>query len=189
MIGRLRGQVVAVHPDRTVLDVGGVGYEMVMTPKALASLPIVGESAVVHTHLHVREDAMTLYGFVDEGDRDVFRVLLGASGVGPRVALAMLGVFSADALRRVVTAEDVDALTQVPGVGKRTAQKIILDLKPRLADLEAEILDGAGAPAQVRQALENLGYGPTEIRQALDLIDGAEPLAEQIRQALRELGR
>lgn len=189
MIGRLRGEVASVHGDRMVLDVAGVGYEVVMTPKALASLPGSGESVVIHTHLHVREDAMTVFGFVEEGDRDIFRVLLGASGVGPRVALAMLSVFSADALRRVVATEDVDALTQVPGVGRRTAQKVILDLKPRLADLEAEVLEGEETPAQVRQALENLGYAAAEIRRAVDLIDPEAPLADQIRQALRELGR
>jgi holliday junction DNA helicase RuvA len=114
-------------------------------------------------------------------------VLLTASGVGPRVALAMLGAFPAEALKRVVASEDVDALTQVPGIGKRTAQKIVLDLKPRLADLEADIVESAGG--QVRQGLEQLGYSAAEIREALAEVDTTAPVGEQIRGALKVLGR
>ena len=189
MIGLLSGSVVAFRGERLILDVAGVGYEVLMTAKSIAALPPAGERTVVHTHLHVREDAMTLYGFPTEADRDLFRVLLGASGVGPRVALGMLGVFSADALRKTVATEDVKALTQVPGIGMRGAQKIILDLKPKLADLEAEILDGASASSQLREALEGLGYTAAEIREVLPVVDPEAPVTEQIRQALRELGR
>ncbi len=103
--------------------------------------------------------------------------------------MAMLSVFSADALRKAVATEDVDALTQVPGIGKRTAQKIVLDLKPKLADLEADVLDGQSPSAQVRDALESLGYAPAEIRDVLPHLDTSAPVPEQIRHALRELGR
>lgn len=189
MIGRLTGRVASVRIDRVVLDVAGVGYEVTLTPKAVASLPSVGEETVVHTHLHVREDGMNLYGFPADADRDLFRILLGVSGVGPKVALAMLGVFSADGLRKTVATEDVKALTQVPGIGLRGAQKIVLDLKPKLADLEAELLGGAGEVARVREALEGLGYTAAEIREVAGAIDSDAPVAEQIRQALRALGR
>lgn len=189
MIGRLSGLVVSSRGERVVVDVGGVGYEIAMNPKAIAALPGPDEETVVYTHLHLREDGMQLFGFGAETDRDLFRVLLGASGVGPKVAMAILSVFSADALRAAVAAEDAEALTRVPGVGTRSAQKIILDLKPKFADLEADVLEGRGVPAQLRQALEALGYGPSEIRSAVAAIDTSLPLPEQIRSALRELGR
>lgn len=188
MIGRLSGQVVAVRSESIILDVNGVGYEVAMAPKAIAGMP-VNEPHTIHTHLQSREDGISLYGFPTEADRDVFRILLGASGVGPKVAMAMLSVFSADALRRVVATEDVDALTQVPGIGRRTAQKIVLDLKPKLADLEADVLEGGAPSAQVRDALESLGYSPAEVRGVLPHLDDSAPVTEQIRQALRELAR
>jgi Holliday junction DNA helicase RuvA len=179
--------VAAIKTDRIVLDVHGVGYEIAMTAKAIAALPSPGATTVIHTHLHVREDGMALYGFGGEPERDLFRILLGVSGVGPKVALAMLGVFSADSLRRAVAAEDVKALTQVPGIGMRGAQKIVLDLKPKLADLEAEVIEGAESASQFREALESLGYTAAEIRDVIPAVDAEAPVAEQIRQALRAL--
>lgn len=189
MIGRLRGVAVGHHGERLLLDVHGVGYEILMPPKAMAALPGSGEPVTVFTHLHVREDGMTLFGFPTEDDRDLFRVVLGASGVGPKIALAMLGSFSAEGLRRAVVTEDVDALAQVPGIGKRTAQKIILDLRPKVADLEAEVVGVDSDAGRVREALEGLGYSSAEIRETLPLVDSSVPLAEQIRQALKMLGR
>lgn len=185
----LSGVVVAVRAEKALVDVNGVGYEVNMTAKSIAALPAVTEPVTVFTHLHVREDGMTLFGFGTESDRDLFRVLLGASGVGPKVALSMLGVFSADALRKVVAAEDVKALTAVPGIGQRGAQKIILDLKPKLADLEADVLEGATASTQFWEALQALGYTAAEIREVTPLVTAEAPVTEQIRQALRELGR
>lgn len=187
MIGQLRGKVVAIEGDRIVLDVGGVGYDIHVTPKTAAAVGQPGDEATVATHLHVRDDALVLYGFSSSGDRELFKVLLGAQGVGPRVALGILGVFSADALRRVVASEDVDALTQVPGIGKRTAQRIVLDLKPRITDMEADVVTGAGS--QVRQALEQLGYSAAEIREVMTEVDSEAAVTEQIRSALRLLGR
>ncbi len=189
MIGRLRGTVDEVADGRILLDVGGVGYEIVMNPKGIAALPGRGEAVVVHTHLHVRDDAMVVFGFPTAGERDLFRILLGASGVGPKVAMAILGVFSPDAFIEAVASEDADALTQVPGVGKRGAQKIILDLKPKVADLEAEVLEGSSTAAQLREALEGLGYTAAEIRRVTPTVDPSAPIADQIRQALRELAR
>ncbi|MFO7547624.1 MAG: Holliday junction branch migration protein RuvA [Acidimicrobiia bacterium] len=189
MIGRLRGHVAAIRGERVVVDVHGFGFEVVMHAKGMAALPGIAEPVMLHTHLHAREDGLTLYGFDGEADRDLFRVLLGASGVGPKVAMAILGVFSADALRTVIASEDVDALTRVPGVGKRGAQKIILDLRPKLADLEADVLEGGSDSALLRQALESLGYAPAEIRAVAGEVDAGLPLADQVRQALRSLAR
>ena len=183
------GRVAEVRADRTVVDVHGLGYEVWMTPKAVAALPAVGEPVTVHTHLHVRDDDLSLYGFAEPADRDLFRFLLSVSGIGPRVALAVLGVFSSEALLRAVAAEDVKALTQVPGIGTRGAQRMILDLKPKLADLEARVVAGGGSSSQVREALEGLGYTSGEIRDVMELVDGGAPVGEQIREALRRLGR
>jgi Holliday junction DNA helicase RuvA len=188
VIGRLRGTLVAIRGTGAVIDVHGVGYEVAMTPRSLGSLPGVGEEVVVHTHLHGREDGMSLFGFASESDRDLFRTLLTASGVGPKLALAVLGSMTGAELRRAVAMEDVDALTVVPGVGKRSAQKLVLELRPKLAEAEAEVVGGSPA-GTVRQALEGLGYTPGEIREVVPQIDPALPVADQIKAALRMLAR
>lgn len=189
MIGRLRGTLVAKGAETLVLDVGGVGYEMAVAPRVLAELPGVGEEAVVHTHLYVREDQLALYGFASDDHRDLFRLLLGVSGVGPKVALAILGTFDGDELRRVVVSEDVSALTQVPGIGKRSAQKLLLELRPKLELPDAELAGGGGVAAEVREALEGLGYQSAEIREAMRELPADAPVEELLRLALQELGR
>ncbi len=189
MIGRLRGLLAAKHADRVVLDVGGVGYEVAVTPRGLVELPGVGEEAVLHTHLHVREDVMALYGFPAEDQRNLFRLLLGVSGVGPRVALAILGTLSVDELRIAVVTEDADALTMVPGIGKRSAQKLMLELRPKLDLPDAELPSGGSVVAEVRDALEGLGYQAAEIRAALRDVPADLAVADMLRMALQELGR
>jgi Holliday junction DNA helicase RuvA len=189
MIGRLRGTFAGRSAGWVLIDVVGVGYEVAVAPRTQTDLPGVGEEVVLHTHLHIREDGMTLYGFATEGERDLFRVLLTASGVGPKLALAILGSLTVTEVRRAVAQEDVDALTVVPGVGKRSAQKLVLELKPRLEQAEAEVLEGTSAGAQVRQALESLGYTSAEIREVSGSLNGEAPVAEQVREALRMLGR
>lgn len=189
MIGRLRGLLAAKHAERVVLDVGGVGYEIAVTPGGLVDLPGVGEEVVLHTHLHVREDQLALFGFPSEDQRDLFRLLLGVSGVGPRMALAILGTMSVDELRRAVATEDADALTMVPGIGKRSAQKLMLELRPKLDLPDAELPSGGSVVAEVREALEGLGYQPAEIRDALRDVSGDLPVADMLRRALQELGR
>lgn len=188
MIGRLRGTLVGVIAHGVMVEAGGVGYEISMTPAAVAALPAVGEEVVVHTHLQVREDDMSLYGFASAADRDLFRIVISASGVGPRVGLALLASLRPDELRRAVATEDVMALTVAPGVGKRSAQKIILELRPKLAEAEAEIMPGPG-PGRVRQALEHLGYGTEEINEVIGEVDGSLPVADQVKSALKALGQ
>ncbi len=189
MIGRLRGLLASTHRDGVVLDVNGIGYEVAITPRGLAGLPGVGEEVVLHTHLHVREDLLALYGFATEERRDLFRLLLGLSGVGPKVALAVLATMEPDELRRVVVAEDADALTAVPGIGKRTSQKLMLELRGRLDLIDMHVSSKGGPPSEVRDALSGLGYGAEEIRDAMRHLPTDLAVEELLRQSLRELGR
>lgn len=189
MIGRLRGTLVSLRATAVVLDVGGVGYEIAVTPRTVADLPSIGEEVVLHTHLVVREDAMALHGFGGEAERDLFRVLLGASGIGPKVAMATLGALRPEEVRRAIAAEDVDALTTVPGIGRRGAQKMVLELKPKITTFDSDNVVGTSTVAQVRDALEGLGYQTAEIREVMASIEPEAPVAEQLRQALRSLGR
>jgi holliday junction DNA helicase RuvA len=188
MIGRLRGVLVSRRGEVICIEVGGVGYEVTMTPRGLGALPGVGEEVVIHTHTHVREDEMSLYGFGSEEDRDLFRVLLGAAGVGPKLALAISGTLTHAEIVRSIVTEDSDALTAVPGVGKRGAQRIVLELAPKLAGIEAEVV-GSSTTATVRQALEGLGYTTEEINGVLGEIDPSTAIETQIKTALRALGR
>ena len=189
MIGRLRGTIVSKLVDRIVMEVHGVGYEIAVTPAALVDLPGIGEDAVVHTHLYVREDQLALYGFPTEDERSLFRLLLGVSGVGPKVALAILATLSPDQLRNAVVSEDVDALTVVPGIGKRSAQKLMLELRPKLELPDAELTGGSSAVAEVREALEGLGYQAAEIRAVIGMLPTDAPVEELLRMSLQELGR
>jgi holliday junction DNA helicase RuvA len=194
MIASLRGRLADVLPDGAVIDVGGVGYRVSLTPKALAALPRGGE-VVVHTVTYVREDTLALYGFLSTDERQVFEQLLAAGGVGPKLALALLSVHSPDALRRAVNAGDADALTLVPGIGRKGAARLILELKGRFGDAGLELpSDPAARPAyaEVREALAALGYAPTEVRTALESLPddaGALPTEELLRLALRGLAR
>lgn len=188
MIGRLRGMLVAARGEVVCIDVNGVGYEVRMTPRDLASLPGIGEEIVVHTHTHVREDDLSLYGFASESDRELFRVLLTASGVGPKVAQSMLASLDGDQIVLAIVNEDPDALTVAPGVGKRGAQKIVLELGPKLAGREIEVV-GGGDLVSVRQALEGLGYSTAEINGVVNSLNPDDPIEAQVKAALQQLGK
>ncbi|MBI2709981.1 MAG: Holliday junction branch migration protein RuvA [Actinobacteria bacterium] len=192
LIGSLRGTLVARSVSGEVLvEVGGVGYRVVAGPVTVARLGDAGTEVFVWIHHHVREDAETLYGFVARDDRDCFEALLGAHGVGPALALAILSVHGPDALRRVLADDDVASLCLVPGVGKKTAARLLVELKSRLdlpdADLAAVAAGaGAGGPvepsaaarADVRDALAGLGYAPEEIADALRHLADADSAAD-----------
>lgn len=188
MIGRLRGTIVRIGGESIVIEVGGIGYEVTIPVRTLVDLPGIGEDAVLHTHLHVREDQLALYGFASTDDRDLFRLLLGISGVGPKVALAMLSTMDADELRRVVASEDAAALTAVPGIGKRSAQKLLLELRPKLELPDGEI-DPSGARSEVRAALEGLGYQADEIGGALRDLPADLPVEDLLKRSLQTLGK
>lgn len=188
MIGRLRGVIVEKGLDTVVLEVGGVGYVVAVTPRTLADLPGFGEEAVLHTHLHVREDQLALYGFDAAPDKDLFGLLLGVSGVGPKVAMAILATMTYEQLSIAVTADDIPALTTVPGIGKRSAQKLLLELKPKL-DMVDAVASSTGPIGEVREALEGLGYGLEEIRGTLAEMPNDLPVEEILKRSLQQLGR
>lgn len=188
MIGRIRGSLVQRGADDVVIDVGGVGYAIAVTPRTLTELPPVGDEVVLHTHLHVREDQLALFGFGSAADKDLFGMLLGVSGVGPKVAMAILATLGHDQLRTAVITDDVAALTDVPGIGKRSAQKLLLELKPRFDAADA-VIEASGPMSEVREALINLGYAPEEIRGTLADMPPDLSVEEMLRRALRTLGK
>ena len=201
MIAFVHGQVTAAGPDGAVVDVGGVGLSVQCTPATLATLR-VGDRAHVPTSLVVREDSLTLYGFVDEDERSAFELLQTASGVGPRLALAMLAVHPPNELRRAVATEDVAALTKVPGIGKKGAGRIVLELKDRLTGpvddgAPAATTTAAAAPwrTQVHTGLVNLGWSAKDADAAVDAVaadlDGQEvpDVAMLLKSALKKLSR
>lgn len=188
MIGRLRGIVVDKSHESAVLDVGGVGYVVAVSPRTLADLPGVGEEAVLHTHLHVRDDQLALFGFGSTVDKDLFGLLLGVSGVGPKLAMAVLGTMTYDQLSIAVASDDTAALTAVPGIGQRSAQKLMLELKPKL-DVVGDRIAGSGPLSEVREALEGLGYGSEEIGRTLGALPGDLTVEELLRRSLQQLGR
>ncbi len=189
MIGRLRGSLASRGADAVLIDVAGVGYSVAVTARTIADLPGLGNEVVLHTHLHVREDQLALFGFPTERELETFVLLLGASGVGPRVALAMLATLTPDQLAAALLTEDIGALSSVPGIGRRTAQKLILELKPRFASSSVAIVGSGVARGQVREALEGLGYQPSEITEALGEVASDLGPEDQLREALRALGR
>jgi Holliday junction DNA helicase RuvA len=179
MIAHVTGTVAALAPDAAVIDVGGVGLSVQCAPGTLAGLR-AGEQARVATSLVVREDSLTLYGFATDDERNTFELLQTASGIGPRLALAMLAVLTPDALRRAVAAEDLAALTSVPGIGRKGAQRIVLELAGRLG-APGDGLTAAARPAsaaavspwreQVRAGLVSLGWQGREADQAISAIE------------------
>ena len=193
MIGSLRGTLIDRSPSGEVMiEVGGVGYRAVVAPGTLAELGDLGSGAFLYTHLHVREDAMVLYGFATRDERACFEALLGAHGVGPALALAILSVHSPAALRRVLLDDDVAALTLVPGVGKKTAARLLLDLKSRLdvPDLDLIVGDGDRRPsvrADLGAALAGLGYQPDEVRDVLRELPSEGDVDTLLRDALKLL--
>ena len=198
MIGSLRGRLVARSArGEAVVDVAGVGYRVSVSPPTLGALGEIGREVVVHTHLHVREDALTLYGFATADERDCFEALLGAHGVGPALALAIVSVHGPSQLRRVLVEGDLDALTLVPGVGRKTAARLLLELKSRLDVPEGAGFEGdgtagsagSGSPrADVRAALAALGYQPDEVRRAVGELPSEGDLTTLVRTALQTLG-
>ena len=204
MIGLLRGPVVLRTGEcEVIVDVAGVGYRVTVTPATAATLVAAGAGteANLFVHTHVREDAIVLYGFVHDDERRCFEVLLGSHGVGPALALAIMAMLSPAALSTAVLEDDIETLCTVPGVGRKTAARLLIELKSRL-DLPDLSLDHAGAPlagsdpalrgtrtsrAEARAALSELGYAPDEIRGALDGLRDDVGVEEMLRLALREL--
>ena len=194
MIGAVRGEVVErIPPGELLVDVAGVGYRVIVTTGTFAAMR-PGERVLLHTHLYVREDALTLYGFGGRDERACFEALIGAHGVGPSLALSILSVHPPAVLHRTLADDDVDALCLVPGVGKKTAARLLVELKSRLhvpdLDLAADGDHDAGGRAprgEVREALAQLGYAPEEIREAMADLPAAGDVPRLLREALQRL--
>ncbi len=199
MIAFVNGRVASAGPDGAVVEVGGVGLSVLCTPATLAGLR-VGDRAHVPTSLVVREDSLTLYGFADDDEKTVFELVQTASGVGPRLALAMLAVHTPNALRRAVATEDVTGLTKVPGIGRKGAQRIVLELKDRLGlplddDTPAPSFAAAAWRAQVHAGLTNLGWTARDAEAAVDAVaadvngQDTSDIATLLKLAMRKLSR
>ncbi len=189
MIASLRGKVLVRRPDHVVVECGGVGYRLDVSAETQKAVPASGAAVTLHSHLVVRDDGMSLYGFASEDERDLFLQLVSVSGVGPKVALAVLSGGPHRELVRAIAAGDAKRFQAVPGIGKRTAERIIVELQERVADAIAEsdlvaAHDAAGPRAEAREGLVNLGYSAAEAESLLDAADG-ESAEELVSSALR----
>jgi Holliday junction DNA helicase RuvA len=199
MIGRLKGEIIAKHPPQVLIDVGGVGYEVEAPMSTFYDLPAVGEPVTLITHLVVREDAHVLYGFLRERDRALFRSLLRVTGVGAKMALAILSGMDAQRFAVCIEQEDLTALSRLPGIGRKTAQRLVMEMKDRVAELGGSALptvsgtsvaagSGDDALADAVSALIALGYRPADAnRMARAADDGAKTSEEIIRAALKSV--
>jgi Holliday junction DNA helicase RuvA len=190
MIGSLVGRLVSKHPPQVVVDVAGVGYEVDVPMSTFYNLPATGEMVTLHTHLAVREDAHVLYGFGSVEERTVFRRLIRISGVGARTALALLSGLSVADLSLAVAAQDTARLTKVPGIGKKTAERLLLELKGKLAEPLSGVAGApAGGEADILNALIALGYSEREALAAVKGLPQGVAVAEGIRAALKALAK
>lgn len=204
MISFLRGEVAQVLPDRVVVEVGGVGFEVLVSVRDAADMPPAGEDVKLYTNMSVSEDAIRLYGFLSQDDLNVYKTLITVSGVGPKAALGILGVLSANDVRFAVFSEDDKALAKAPGIGGKTAKKLILELKDKLkledaiqgADAgfqSAEVSSSAAIDAELAdavQALTALGYSNSEALRAVRKVKVTEEMSTQdiLKQALKQIG-
>ncbi|HEX5593959.1 MAG TPA: Holliday junction branch migration protein RuvA [Solirubrobacterales bacterium] len=189
MIAAVRGEVMVRRPDHVVIDAGGVGYRLAVSSETLKAVPGAGSEVFLHAELVAREDSLSLYGFSAEDERDLFRLLTTVSGVGPKVAIATLSGGSTRDLLRAIAAGDAKRFQAVPGIGKRTAERIIVELREKVAgalEEEVAVVGGEDSPrALARDGLVNLGYAPLEAEQLLDGVEGSEP-QELVAAALRK---
>jgi len=195
MIGRIEGQLVEISDNVVLVTVGGVGYELEITSSALAALPGREQSVVFYTHFVVREDAQQLFGFASRGERDLFRELIRISGVGPKLALSVISGVSLAELAAAVQVRDVAALTRVPGIGRKTAERLLMELSGKLPAVAAATAPGTArldraAAAEAEGALLALGYRPAEAARTIELFrDQALTTEELVRAALKQLAR
>jgi holliday junction DNA helicase RuvA len=191
MIAAVRGEVMVRRADHVVIDAAGVGYRLTVSAETLKAVPATGRDAFLHAELISREDSLALYGFSSEEERDLFRLLITVSGIGPKVAIAALSGGSTRDLLRAIAAGDAKRFQAVPGIGKRTSERIIVELREKVAgEMEEEVVAGAqagDARSLARDGLVNLGYAPLEAEQLLDGVAGAEP-QEMVAAALRKAG-
>lgn len=190
MLYLIEGTIEYKKDKFAVVNAGGVGYKVFMSSDGLAKLPEIGEKAKVFTHLHVREDAMDLYGFLDQMELVFFETLIAISGVGPKMALAILVIAPVKMLASAIVSGNVEFFTRVSGVGRKTAEKIILELKDKIQKLGIEIEEMEAGDGEVLDALESLGYSAREAQNALrQIAKETQGVENRIKEALRILGR
>lgn len=191
MIAAVRGEVMVRRPDHVVIDAGGVGYRLAVSAETLKAVPATGREAFLHAELISRDDSLALFGFASEEERDLFGELISVSGIGPKVALAVLSGGPVRELLRAIAAGDAKRFQAVPGIGKRTSERIIVELREKVAGaLEEEVMlagDGDDPRGLARDGLVNLGYAPLEAEQLLDGIEG-EDAEQMLGAALRKAG-
>ena len=202
MISYIRGELAALEEDKVIVDVGGVGYGIFMSGQAMGQLPPVGSEVKIHTYLNVKEDAMQLYGFLTRDALSVFKLLIGVSGIGPKGGLGILAQLTPDELRFAVMSKDVKAISAAPGIGKKTAEKLIVELKDKLKiedvlDHQVEAANGTaedavnaqGLQADAVQALTALGYGSTEALRAVRAVkaDTVADSEQLLKEALKHM--
>jgi Holliday junction DNA helicase RuvA len=192
MIAAVRGEVMVRRPDHVVVDAGGVGYRLMVSSETLKAVPATGREAFLHTELVARDDSLALFGFASEEERDLFGRLVSVSGIGPKVAIAALSGGPARELLRAIARGDAKRFQAVPGIGKRTAERIIVELREKVAgELEEEVALGVAeagdARGLARDGLVNLGYAPLEAERLLEGLDAADP-EELVAAALRRAG-
>lgn len=186
MIARLTGTLAAQAPTSLLLDVAGVGYEIAVPVSTLAALPEVGQEVVLHTHQHVREDALALFGFATPAEKTLFVQLIGVSGIGPKVALAILSVASVEATQSAIASGDTAFISSVPGIGKKTAERVIVDLRDKMA--MSPTTSANSGHDEVMQALLGLGYSATEARRAVQKVPAdLQDTSAALRHALKEI--
>ena len=191
MIGRISGRLLAKQPPQIIVDVNGVGYELDVPMSTLYQLPATGETVTLHTHLAVREDAHQLFGFATGAERVLFRQLIRISGIGARTALSLLSGLSVAELHEAVRGQDGARLTRIPGIGKKTAERLLLEMRDRLP--HGALAAGAGGPApeasDIANALGSLGYNDKEVQWAVTRLPAGTSVTEGIRQALKLLAK
>lgn len=197
MIAYLRGVIAEKTSNGVLLDVGGVGYFVYLSASSLEKTPSIGSEVKMHTHLHVRDDSFQLYGFATKAEKNLFELIISVSGMGPKAAMSILSAYEVDALRRAIASEDIEAITAIPGIGKKSAQRLVLELKEKISAEGVSVsgksmFDGA-VVTEAHDALVALGYSPTEARAALEgCLDGGSsrnPTAEDlVKLALQRLG-
>lgn len=188
MIASIRGILIHKEPGRVVVDVGGVGYLLQVSLPTFEDLPEAGAETALHTHLHVREDALQLFAFSSMAEKDLFNTLTTVSGVGPKLALGILSASGVGDLRMAIESEDVSALSRLPGLGRKTASKVILELKGKLPESEEALEPGGGRLfEEAMSALLNLGYKKSQAESALKAVSPIESLEKAITGALKIL--
>lgn len=190
MIGRITGKLAEKHPPQVLLEVAGVGYELDVPMSTFYQLPAIGQQVTLHTHLVVREDAHLLFGFATEEERKAFRQLLKISGVGARIALSVLSGLSVADLAQAVTNQDSGRITKIPGIGKKTAERLLLELRGKLEmTLSPDAAPAMSRSQDVLNALLALGYNEREANWAIGQLSDGLPVADGIRQALKLLSK